>query len=328
MPLSTAELKECAKGLSKAVNESQWRDVEALLKKLRDQAEPTEELIRSTKLGKTIGPLRKSNDAAIADLAKTIVKKWKAVVGAEKGSTGKPDARKGIHAAEESASPASKGGSAPAPAAASPAASSSPAPSAVKKDSTDTTSGSGPTRDSATPSKPAQPINFECLQDKVRNACLKLLHQSLEADYRGDKSLVFEAALAVERSCYTVIGKSSTCNEYKSKVRSLSLNLKDKNNPELRKSVVDGRILPDDLVKMSVEDMASDARRQERQRLMIQNLFNARAAEEQQAETDAFECSRCRQRKTRYYQKQTRSADEPMTVFVTCVNCNYRWKFS
>lgn len=33
-----------------------------------------------------------------------------------------------------------------------------------------------------------------------------------------------------------------------------------------------------------------------------------------QAETDAFKCSRCQQRKCTYYQMQTRSADEPMTV--------------
>jgi hypothetical protein len=29
----------------------------------------------------------------------------------------------------------------------------------------------------------------------------------------------------------------------------------------------------------------------------------------------------------RYYQMQTRSADEPMTTFVSCLNCNNRWKF-
>jgi hypothetical protein len=33
-----------------------------------------------------------------------------------------------------------------------------------------------------------------------------------------------------------------------------------------------------------------------------------------QAETDAFKCGKCGQNKTRYYQMQTRSADEPMTV--------------
>lgn len=37
-------------------------------------------------------------------------------------------------------------------------------------------------------------------------------------------------------------------------------------------------------------------------------------ADAMQAETDAFKCSRCQQRKCTYYQMQTRSADEPMTV--------------
>ena len=30
--------------------------------------------------------------------------------------------------------------------------------------------------------------------------------------------------------------------------------------------------------------------------------------------------------KCTYYQLQTRSADEPMTTFVTCINCGNRWK--
>lgn len=40
-----------------------------------------------------------------------------------------------------------------------------------------------------------------------------------------------------------------------------------------------------------------------------------------------FECGRCKSTKTTYTQKQTRSADEPMTTFVTCGNCKNRWKF-
>lgn len=41
-----------------------------------------------------------------------------------------------------------------------------------------------------------------------------------------------------------------------------------------------------------------------------------------------FTCGRCKTKKTTYYQMQTRSADEPATTFVTCLNCNNRWKFS
>ena len=39
-----------------------------------------------------------------------------------------------------------------------------------------------------------------------------------------------------------------------------------------------------------------------------------------------FTCGRCKSIKTTSTQKQTRSADEPMTVFVLCLNCGKRWK--
>ena len=45
-----------------------------------------------------------------------------------------------------------------------------------------------------------------------------------------------------------------------------------------------------------------------------------------EAMTDAFKCRKCGSRSTSYYEVQTRSADEPMTQFITCLNCNTRWK--
>ena len=42
--------------------------------------------------------------------------------------------------------------------------------------------------------------------------------------------------------------------------------------------------------------------------------------------TDAYTCGRCKKKECTYYQMQTRSADEPMTTFVTCLNCGKRWR--
>ena len=42
--------------------------------------------------------------------------------------------------------------------------------------------------------------------------------------------------------------------------------------------------------------------------------------------TDIYKCGRCKKRECSFYQLQTRSADEPMTTFVTCLNCGNRWK--
>ena len=55
---------------------------------------------------------------------------------------------------------------------------------------------------------------------------------------------------------------------------------------------------------------------QREQRLLEGNKANA---------TDQFYCGRCHKRECTYYELQTRSADEPMTIFVQCVNCGKRW---
>ena len=55
---------------------------------------------------------------------------------------------------------------------------------------------------------------------------------------------------------------------------------------------------------------------QREQRLLEGNKANA---------TDKFFCGRCHKRECTYYELQTRSADEPMTIFIQCVNCGKRW---
>ena len=45
-----------------------------------------------------------------------------------------------------------------------------------------------------------------------------------------------------------------------------------------------------------------------------------------EAMTDIFKCRKCSSRSCTYYEVQTRSADEPMTQFITCLDCNNNWK--
>jgi hypothetical protein len=42
--------------------------------------------------------------------------------------------------------------------------------------------------------------------------------------------------------------------------------------------------------------------------------------------TDRFRCSRCKKKQCSYYELQTRSADEPMTIFISCLVCGKQWK--
>ena len=47
-----------------------------------------------------------------------------------------------------------------------------------------------------------------------------------------------------------------------------------------------------------------------------------------EAATDTFTCRKCKSKKCTYYIQQLRSADEPSTIFVQCLNCGNRWKTS
>ncbi|GLB42683.1 putative transcription factor S-II (TFIIS), central domain [Lyophyllum shimeji] len=162
--------------------------------------------------------------------------------------------------------------------------------------------------------------------DNTRDKCVELLYDGLVQDSGAPVEQILQRAQGLEKAVHQKCG--GTTAEYKGKIRSLFVNLKDKNNPGLRESVVSGELSVEKLAAMSSQEMASEERKAADRKIEAENFHNSLAASEQQAETDAFQCSRCKQRKCRYRQAQTRSADEPMTTFVTCTNCGNRWKFS
>ncbi|XP_023531955.1 transcription elongation factor TFIIS-like [Cucurbita pepo subsp. pepo] len=132
-------------------------------------------------------------------------------------------------------------------------------------------------------------------------------------------------AVSVESVMFENWGGSTGAQ--KAKYRSIMFNLKDPKNPDFRRKVLLGLIKPERMTNLSTTDMASDQRKRENEEIAQKALFECERGGAPKATTDQFKCGRCGQRKTTYYQLQTRSADEPMTTFVTCVNCNNHWKF-
>jgi DNA-directed RNA polymerase subunit M/transcription elongation factor TFIIS len=45
-----------------------------------------------------------------------------------------------------------------------------------------------------------------------------------------------------------------------------------------------------------------------------------------EASTDMFKCKKCKSKRCTYYELQTRSADEPATIFITCLDCGKQFK--
>ena len=63
--------------------------------------------------------------------------------------------------------------------------------------------------------------------------------------------------------------------------------------------------------------------------MALKERDNKRAQAKAQMDQDyvgQFKCGKCKSVKTTYYQLQTRSADEPMTTYVTCMSCGSKWK--
>ena len=63
----------------------------------------------------------------------------------------------------------------------------------------------------------------------------------------------------------------------------------------------------------------------EKERIDIVNLTKPMAVKD-----GLYTCPKCKSNKTFFYSRQMRSADEPMTTFITCANndCQYRWKIN
>lgn len=54
------------------------------------------------------------------------------------------------------------------------------------------------------------------------------------------------------------------------------------------------------------------------------NMMVVRCEDEE--ETGLYKCAKCKSKNTSFVTLQTRSADEPMTIFITCKQCDNRWK--
>tara|TARA_B100000787_G_scaffold165898_1_gene150376 strand:- start:524 stop:1048 length:525 start_codon:yes stop_codon:yes gene_type:complete len=116
-------------------------------------------------------------------------------------------------------------------------------------------------------------------------------------------------------------------NLYFSKIRSIVLNLNKESyikNDYLLKNIKDGTIKAEDVSNLSVYDIYP-----ENWKKMIDDKTKRDKLKYElkpEAMTERYKCRKCGSRKCSYYELQTRSADEPMTQFFTCLDCQNRWK--
>jgi transcription elongation factor S-II len=116
-------------------------------------------------------------------------------------------------------------------------------------------------------------------------------------------------------------------DRYKTKFLSIHFNLKDPNS-NLAERLKTDDVKVTDVVNMGPADLNPRGQyATSREKRRVEDLHRyALNAEEDDNYEGMFKCGKCKSMKTTFYQMQTRSADEPMTTFVTCKKCDNHWR--
>ncbi|XP_043945841.1 transcription elongation factor A protein 2 [Protopterus annectens] len=246
---------------------------------------------------------KQSSDDEVINLAKSLIKSWKKL----------------LDSTEEKAEEKKKANSTTSTSPCSSSSSEHKDQNTEKKELPPKT----PTTPLAT-SFPLPPIT----RDTVRNKCREMISAALqfENDYIAIGVDCDDLAARIEEHIFQEFGVTDM--KYKNKVRSRISNLKDPKNPELRKNVLCGNILPERIAAMTSEEMASKELQEMRKALTKEAIREHQMAKTGGTQTDLFTCGKCKMKNCTYTQVQTRSADEPMTTFVVCNECGNRWKFN
>jgi transcription elongation factor S-II len=172
---------------------------------------------------------------------------------------------------------------------------------------------------------------FDSIKDEIRNKHVLIIDTELCNDRLSrniEKEIYNSTILHSKNKCMVRKWKNPVFKElYVSKIRSFYSNINKSSyvhNPNFKDKIQCGEIKVTDINKLSVYDIYPDNWSE----LLDKKIKRDKLKYEMkpQAMTDQFKCRKCGSRSCSYYEVQTRSADEPMTQFISCLDCGTRWK--
>ena len=300
-------------------------------------------LLAKSRIGVAVGALRRHKHAEIQNKSAALVNKWKACIAHQ--------TPRGVQKTSSSSTPGESAANA-----------SPPLPSGSTTSSSNSNNNSSSSRSSSSSSSKEEgprplppfpgPTCGDPTRDKARSFLWRALVEGLDAAAAATATTTAAAAAAAAGSTATseetgrlaasieealwqrfVVEKQSM-RDYNTQLKTLKWNLADPKNPDLNLKVLWCIYTPEQLAEMSSAELASDAKKQEREQQKQQSLEACqsdwevrRIINSGEANNGQFPCFKCKTNKTVYFQMQTRSSDEPMTTFVTCLECGNRWKF-
>lgn len=170
-------------------------------------------------------------------------------------------------------------------------------------------------------------IEEHSIREKVRGKFLKLLNQYPEKVKELEKEIVDACAESALKNNIEISWENPIFSRiYVNKCVSLYANLDSSSyiqNMRLLERYVSDEFNAHELARMDRVSLFPEIWKKlldEKQKSKFKYKKDIGGA------TNKFKCSRCKKRVCSYFELQTRSADEPMTVFVTCLNCGKRWR--
>ncbi|KAF2072476.1 hypothetical protein CYY_006208 [Polysphondylium violaceum] len=330
-----SELVEVKKQLDEAILQSDFDSIISCIKSA-SSFDMTKDLLKKTAIGVSIGKLRTHKDSLISKESKLLVDKWKAIVEKTNSETTTTKTTTTITKVEINVN------SKPVKAVAASSTTTTSTTTTIKSENSSpslssSTSSTPPTTSSGTPKRKLESSDSSIKKIKVnkpitgpladlRNKTIALIAESIVEGKDEDvatESTPEEIATEIESELFNIY--QGVTKDYKAKIRSIKFNLKS--NDQLKLSLLNRELDIEKFCSMDVMEMANKELQKEREKMAKYTTEAAISNTNNEATTDQFKCGKCKQRKCTYRQLQTRSADEPATTFVTCINCNHRWKF-
>lgn len=162
--------------------------------------------------------------------------------------------------------------------------------------------------------------NPELFRDNIRSKLNEILKNEKNSSNLEKGVFNYSLKEADQRKIVKKWDNKHFIHLYVDRLRSIMTNL----NGEILEQINDGTIKPHIVAFMTHQEF-----KPEKWQALIdtktkrdKNKFEVNIA----AATDTFTCRKCKGNQCTYYQMQTRSADEPMTIYISCCLCGNRWK--
>jgi transcription elongation factor S-II len=163
--------------------------------------------------------------------------------------------------------------------------------------------------------------NVELFRDNIRKKLDEILNNEKNTSNLEKGIFNYSLKEADQRKIVKKWDNKQFIQIYLDRLRSIMINLKG----NILEQINDGTIKPHIVAFMTHQELCPErwATMIEAKTKRDKNKFETNIS----AATDVFTCRKCKGNQCTYYQMQTRSADEPMTTFVTCLLCSARFKF-